>query len=440
MDAVAQSTLQMRWMLKAGAVVFRFLGPDNTAMFDGLKGWTAVQRKVVVASFLGWTLDAFDFFLLVFVIKDVAREFGTTRDTVAWALMLTLALRPVGAFVFGRLADRFGRRPILMLDVALYSLMGLASALAPNLVAFLIVRALFGVAMGGEWGIGASLTMESVNPKARGLVSGLLQSGYPTGYLLASVVYALLYDSVGWRGMFVIGFVPALLVLYIRRHVPESPAWHARRARAVPILQTLRRHWALAVYAIALMTAFNFFSHGTQDLYPNFLQSTYHFNARTTGTIAIVYNIGAILGGWTFGIWSQRVGRRRAMIVAALLAIPLTYVWIFSASAVTLAAGAFLMQFCVQGAWGAVPAYLIEVSPPEARATFPGTVYQIGNFIASSNAVLQTWMATRQGGNFRVPLAAVVLAAAVSITLLAWLGRQTRGVESALSSDPLLDS
>src|SRR5580658_3051838 len=254
MDAVAQSTLQMRWMLKAGAVVFRFLGPDNTAMFDGLKGWTAVQRKVVVASFLGWTLDAFDFFLLVFVLDDVARDFGTTRGAVAWAVTLTLALRPVGAFIFGRLADRFGRRPILMLDVALYSLMGLASALAPNLVAFLIVRALFGVAMGGEWGIGASLTMESVKPQARGLVSGLLQSGYPTGYLLASLVFALLYDRLGWRGMFVIGFLPALLVLYIRRHVPESPTWQGKRAQSGSILRTLRQHWRLALYAILLMT------------------------------------------------------------------------------------------------------------------------------------------------------------------------------------------
>jgi SHS family lactate transporter-like MFS transporter len=401
-------------------------------MFEALKGWTAVQRKVVVASFLGWTLDAFDFFLLVFVIKDVARDFGTTRETVAWALTLTLAMRPLGAFVFGRLADRFGRRPILMLDVALYSVMGLASALAPNLATFLVVRALFGVAMGGEWGIGASLTMESVNPKARGLVSGLLQSGYPSGYLVASVVYWLLYDAVGWRGMFVVGFVPALLVLYIRRHVPESPAWKAKPVHAVSIATTLMRHWQLALFAIVLMTAFNFFSHGTQDLYPTFLQSSLHYNAHTTGTIAIVYNIGAILGGWTFGMWSQRIGRRHAMMIAALLAIPVTYVWVFSSGVVLLAAGAFLMQFCVQGAWGVVPAYLMEVSPPEARATFPGTMYQIGNFIASSNALLQTWLAAEQGGNYRVALASVVLAAAVSIALLAAFGREARSVEASL--------
>jgi SHS family lactate transporter-like MFS transporter len=402
-------------------------------MFDALKGWTPVQRKVVAASFLGWTLDAFDYFLLVFVIDDVAREFGSTHQSVAWALTLTLAMRPLGAFVFGRLADRFGRRPILMLDVALYSLLGLASALAPSLTAFLIIRALFGVAMGGEWGIGASLTMESVNPKARGLVSGLLQSGYPTGYLLASLVFALLYSVVGWRGMFAIGFLPAILVLYIRRHVPESPAWQPGLVRSTPILQTLRRHWLLALYAIVLMTAFNFFSHGTQDIYPTFLRDAHHFNAHVTGSIAIVYNIGAILGGWTFGMWSQRIGRRRTMIIAALLAIPVTYVWAYSSGAVLLAAGAFLMQFCVQGAWGVVPAYLIEVSPPEARATFPGTVYQFGNFIASSNALIQTWFAAQQGGNYRLALAAVALAAAVAIALLARFGPEARGVAAPLT-------
>ena len=299
-------------------------------MFDALQGWTSVQRKVVVASFLGWTLDAFDFFLLVFVIDDVAHEFGITHQAVAWALTLTLAMRPLGAFLFGRLADRFGRRPILMLDVALYSLMGLASALAPNLIAFLIVRALFGVAMGGEWGIGASLTMESVKPEARGLVSGLLQSGYPTGYLVASIVYATLYTH-HRVARHVRRRLPARLAGAV---YPSSRAGVARLAagygpqrfnseNAGPALAT-------CILCVVLMTAFNFLSHGTQDLYPTFLKSTYHFAARTTGTIAIVYNIGAILGGWTFGMWSQRIGRRRAMVIAALLAIPVTYLWAYS--------------------------------------------------------------------------------------------------------------
>jgi SHS family lactate transporter-like MFS transporter len=397
-------------------------------MLQALRGWTPVQKKVVAASFLGWMLDAFDFFLLVFVLKDVAREFGVERQVVAWAITLTLALRPIGAFIFGRLADRFGRRPILMLDVALYSLMAFASAFAPNLTAFLVIRALFGVAMGGEWGIGASLTMETVKPEARGLVSGILQSGYPTGYLIASLVYAAFYDVIGWRGMFMIGLLPALLVLYIRRHVPESPGWNRERARAETVLETLRKHWRLALYAIVLMTAFNFFSHGTQDIYPTFLQVQHGFDAHATGTIAIIYNVGAILGGWTFGLWSQRLGRRRAIVVAALLAIPVTYLWAFSTTMSMLALGAFLIQFCVQGAWGVIPAHLIELSPPNARATFPGTVYQLGNLIASSNAVLQTSIAARHAENYGVALASVAVTAALVIAVLASLGREARDI------------
>ena len=393
-------------------------------MLRALQGWTPAQKKVVLASFLGWMLDAFDFFLLVFVLKDVAREFGAERQEVAWAITLTLALRPVGAFVFGRLADRYGRRPILMLDVALYSVAGFATAFAPSLTAFLVIRAVFGVAMGGEWGIGASLTMETVKPEARGLVSGILQSGYPTGYLLASVVYAALYDVIGWRGMFMISLVPALLVLYIRRHVPESPSWNRERARAETVFQTLRKHWQLALYAIVLMTAFNFFSHGTQDIYPTFLQVQHGFDAHTTGTIAVIYNVGAILGGWTFGLWSQRLGRRRAIAVAALLAVPVTYLWAFSTTFALLASGAFLMQFCVQGAWGVVPAYLTELSPPNVRASFPGTVYQLGNLLASSNAVLQTSIAAGHAQKYGTALASVAVISALVIAALIGLGRE----------------
>jgi SHS family lactate transporter-like MFS transporter len=400
-------------------------------MLQALKGWSPVQKKVVVASFLGWMLDAFDFFLLVFVLKDVAKEFGVERQAVAWAITLTLALRPVGAFVFGRLADRFGRRPILMVDVGLYSLLGFATAFAPNITAFLVIRALFGVAMGGEWGIGASLTMETVKPEARGLVSGILQSGYPTGYLIASVVYAQFYDVMGWRGMFMLSLLPAMLVLYVRRHVPESPAWKPERGHTESIGETLSKHWRLALYAIVLMTAFNFFSHGTQDIYPTFLQVQHGFDAHTAGTIAIIYNIGAILGGWVFGVWSQTLGRRRTIVIAALLSIPVAYLWAFSTTFATLATGAFLIQFCVQGAWGVIPAHLNELSPPNARATFPGTVYQLGNLIASSNAVLQTSIAARHGENYGVALASVAVAAAVVIVVLTSIGREARDVQMA---------
>ncbi|HEY5336875.1 MAG TPA: MFS transporter, partial [Rhizomicrobium sp.] len=309
------------------------------AIADAFKGWTSAQKHVVAASYLGWTLDAFDFFLLVFVLKDVAHEFGVGNEAVALAITLTLAMRPVGAFIFGRLADRFGRRPVLMADVGIYSVLGLATAFAPNLISFIVIRALFGVAMGGEWGIGASLTMETVKPESRGFVSGLLQSGYPSGYLIASVVYALLYNHIGWRGMFMVGVIPALLILYIRRHVPESPGWKVEHAR-VSTFQVIKKHWTLALYAMLLMTAFNFFSHGTQDIYPTFLQVQHHFGPATVGSIAVIYNIGAIIGGWTFGAISQSFGRRRTMIAGALLAIPVTYLWAFSETAMMLTIGA----------------------------------------------------------------------------------------------------
>jgi SHS family lactate transporter-like MFS transporter len=399
------------------------------SLLDALRNWTPAQKKVVIASFLGWMLDAFDFFLLVFVIKDVATEFGVGKKEVAFAVTLTLACRPLGAYIFGRLADRFGRRPVLMIDVALYSLFGLLTAFAPNLTAFLIIRALFGIAMGGEWGIGASLTMESIKPEARGAISGLLQSGYPTGYLLASVLYATLFDTIGWRGMFMVGALPAILVLYIRRHVPESPAWSADRARTSNIFTVLRRHWRLAVYCILLMTAFNFFSHGTQDLYPTFLQVQHHFDAHATGTMAIIYNIGAIAGGWIFGTWSQAWGRRRTIIIMALASVPVVYLWAYSTTFLGLAAGAFLMQLCVQGAWGVIPAHLNELSPAGARATFPGTIYQLGNLIASSNAVLQASIAAERGENYAFALASVAVAAAVAIAMLAAMGREARDAQ-----------
>jgi len=402
-------------------------------MLDAMKGWSSAQKHVVAASFLGWTLDAFDFFLMVFVIKDVAHEFGAGKSDIAWATTLTLALRPLGAFIFGRLADRFGRRPVLMADVALYSLLGAATAFSPNLIGFLVVRALFGIAMGGEWGIGASLTMETVNPQARGLVSGLLQSGYPTGYLLASIVYRNFYDILHWRGMFLVGIAPALLILYIRRHVPESPGWSRAHAETGTVFNVLRKHWALALYAIALMTAFNFFSHGTQDAYPTFLQVQHKFDAHTTGNIAIVYNIGAILGGWTFGIWSQSFGRRRTIIVASLLAIPVAWLWAYSQTATMLAFGAFLMQFFVQGAWGVIPAHLNELSPADARGTFPGTVYQLGNFIASYNLVLQTRIAAARGEDYSLALAGIAVCAALVIALLTALGREARDTALAKS-------
>jgi MFS transporter, SHS family, lactate transporter len=389
------------------------------------------QRHVVAATYLGWMLDAFDFFIMVFVLRDIAETFSTTVTTVTVAITLTLAMRALGAWIFGRLADRFGRRPTLIANILMYSLLELATGFSPNLTVFFILRALFGIAMGGEWGIGASLAMESVPVGWRGPISGLLQAGYPSGYLLASIVYWIAFPLVGWRGMFVIGALPALLVLYIRRTVPESPDWVARRAAGhhPSIWEVLRQNVGLTVYVVVLMTAFNFFSHGTQDLYPTFLQVQHKFSTGTVATIAIIYNIGAILAGIGFGSVSQRIGRRTAIVIATVAAIPIIPLWAFAASPAALGLGAFLMQICVQGAWGVIPAHLNELSPPEIRATFPGVTYQLGNLLAAANATIQSAIAAGLGGNYSWPLAGVAGICAVIIAIMIGFGREARDVK-----------
>lgn len=402
--------------------------------------WTSEQRNVTIAAYLGWTLDAFDFFLMVFVFKDIAAEFHTKIPVVASALTLTLAMRPVGALIFGRLADKFGRRPTLMVNIACYSVLELLSGFAPNLATLLVLRALFGIAMGGEWGVGSALTMETIPARARGPVSGLLQAGYPSGYLLASIVFGVLYQYVGWRGMFFVGVAPALLVLYIRRSVPESPAWKTMEQRKHDrpgLIATLQANWKLSVYAIILMTAFNFFSHGTQDLYPTFLREQHHFDPHTVSLIAIVLNIGAILGGLFFGTISERIGRRRAICIAALIALPVLPLWAFSSGAVALAIGAFLMQISVQGAWGVIPVYLNEISPDEIRATFPGFVYQLGNLIASVNATTQASFAASNGNNYALALAVVAGTASVVIAIFILFGRERRGIDMTRSAEEI---
>jgi SHS family lactate transporter-like MFS transporter len=389
------------------------------------KNWTRDQKHVVIASYLGWTLDAFDFFLLTFVVTDIAKEFGSDVPSVATAIALTLALRPVGAFLFGRLADRFGRKPVLLIDVLLYAFLAFASAFSPNLFVFLILRSLFGVAMGGEWGIGASLTMETVRPESRGFVSGILQVGYPSGYLLASIAYYLLFPHFGWRGLFMAGLLPALLVLYIRRNVAESPGWNQERAKASRIFDVLRRHWQLALYAVLLMTCLNLLSHGTQDMYPTFLKVDHGFKPAEVSATLIFANIGAILGSISLGILSQRFGRRRVLIAGALLSLPIVPIWAFSQNPLLLAFGAFAIQFMVQGSWAVIPAHLNELSPTEARGTFPGVVYQLGNFFASYNSRLQAQLAIGYG-SYAFALASVAGVAALTTAFFAGIGQEAK--------------
>ncbi|WP_250538236.1 MULTISPECIES: MFS transporter [unclassified Caballeronia] len=397
--------------------------------------WTREQRNVTIAAYLGWTLDAFDFFLMVFVLKDIAAEFNTKIPDVAFAITLTLAMRPLGALLFGRLADKFGRRPTLMINIACYSLIELLSGLSPNLTTLLILRALFGIAMGGEWGVGSALTMETVPTAARGVVSGLLQAGYPSGYLLASIAFGVVYPFVGWRGMFFIGVAPALLVMYVRAHVPESPAWRAMEKRPRPgLIATLKRNWTLSLYAIVLMTAFNFFSHGTQDLYPTFLREQHHFDPHTVSLITITLNVGAIVGGLFFGALSEKIGRRVTIFIAALIALPVLYLWAFSTTPLMLAIGAFLMQISVQGAWGVIPVHLNEISPDEIRATFPGLVYQLGNLLAAVNATMQASLAASHGNNYGMAMAIVAGVVAVVIAGLIFFSHERRGIDMTRSA------
>ena len=414
----------------------------------------AARRSAVAAAYLAWTLDALDYFLVVFVLSRIAHDFGTEVKDVTFALFLTLAFRPLGALLFGRIADHFGRRPALMASVVAYSVMEFASALSPSLAIFLALRALFGIGMGGAWGVGASLAFESIPVRHRGTVSGLLQSGYPTGYLLAAVVFGLLVPAIGWRGMLVVGTAPALLSWFILAKVEESPTWlQARRARTAPrspsaaetgsgaipdgrsgasMLAILGRHWSLTLYAIVLMTAFNFFSHGTQDLYPTFLGSQRGLSTGAISRIAILYNLGAMCGGIAFGRLSSRIGRRKTIALAAVLSLPALPFWAYSTSTPAIAAAAFVMQFMVQGSWGVVPVHLNELSPEGVRATFPGVVYQLGNLLAAANAPLQAYLAVWRGGtahpDYAFALTLICVAVIPILILLALLGPERRDI------------
>lgn len=399
---------------------------------------TPVQRNTFIACFLGWSLDAFDFFILTFCVSAIATQFQAKVSAVAEAIFLTLAMRPVGAFLFGVMADRYGRRLTLMVDIIAYSVFELASAFAPSLKALLIMRALFGIAMGGEWGVGAALAFETLPAEGRGFFSGLLQEGYAVGYLVAALVYRTVFPFVGWRGMFIVGALPAFLVIYIRTKVDESPAWlqgKVSRETESRLGKGILTYVGTFTFLIVLMFAFNSFSHGTQDLYPTFLQKDHHFTPQTVGLIAIIANVGALLGGILFGTWSEKIGRRRAIVIAALLAIPMIRLWAYSHSVPMLALGGFAMQFMVQGAWGVIPAHLNELSPSAVRGTFPGFAYQIGNLLSSRNVVIQAKLAEqRYGGVFAPVLAWTVLIIATLVALVTWLGRERRGADMSNTS------
>ena len=386
----------------------------------------ANQRNALIAGFLGWTLDAFDFFILTYVLNDVARDFHRSRPDIALTLTASLAMRPLGALIFGLLADRFGRRLPLMLDIVFYSIIEVLSGLAPGYRSFMILRLLYGIGMGGEWGVGASLALESVPARWRGVVSGLLQEGYALGNLLAAVAYFTIYPHFGWRAMFFIGGLPALLSLFVRAKVKESAAWQASRTDWKTYWMIVRSNWRRFLYLVVLMTMLNSMSHGTQDLYPTFLSKTRGFNPHWTAIISMVAMLGAICGGLAFGAYSDRAGRRRAMITAALLGVAAIPLWILSPTTALLVAGGFIMQFMVQGAWGVIPAHINELSPGQLRGFFPGFAYQLGVLCASTISYIEPVL----GERFSYTQSMGILAAAVlSIgALVIYLGPEAKGV------------
>jgi SHS family lactate transporter-like MFS transporter len=401
---------------------------NSSAMNSDSSGKTKITgtHHAVLAGYLGWTLDAFDFFIVVFLFDTLARQFGVSKKEIVLTTTATLAMRPVGALLFGLLADRYGRRIPLMANVIYFSLIELLCGFAPNFTVFFILRALFGIGMGGEWGVGASLAMEAAPRKWRGILSGVLQGGYPMGYLLAAMATRFLLPHWGWRSMFWIGALPALLALYIRAKVPESEAWKEHKpAHTREVLRVVGSHWKRFGYLVVLMTFMMFLSHGVQDLYPDFLQEVHRATAAMRANIAIIYNIGAVLGAIVFGQFSQRAGRRKAMMMALALALASIPLWAFSPTLGMLTIGAFAMNLAVQGAWGIIPVHLNELAADSARGLMPGLSYQLGILFASPTNSVQFALSRRVGYPWAIAGFEIVTIGVLAVLL--WFGAEDHG-------------
>ena len=408
---------------------------------------TPDQRNSFIAAQLGWTMDAFDYFIVVLVYADIAKTFDISKTQVAFLTTATLFMRPVGALLFGLWADRVGRRIPLMVDVTFYSIVGFLCAFAPSFTVLLILRLLYGFGMGGEWGLGAALAMEKIPVERRGFFSGLLQEGYSFGYLLATLASLLVLDGLGlsWRWLFGLSIIPAMITLLIRTRVTESEVWQASRdrmrtsstkVRDILLNPAIVRRF---VYLVLLMTAFNWMSHGTQDIFPTFLSAAHNGGAglstQTARWIAVIYNVGAIIGGLVFGTLSQRFGRRYTIVFCAVLGLPIVPLFAFSRTAAMLCLGAFLMQLMVQGAWGVIPAHLTEMSPDAIRGFYPGVTYQLGNLLAAFNLPIQEHLA--EGHGYPFALAATIVPVLIAVAVLTLAGKDATAIpfgtaESAL--------
>ncbi|MGU3291480.1 MFS transporter [Williamsia sp. M5A3_1d] len=405
------------------------------------------QRSAFAASYLGWMMDAFDYFILVLVYKEIADDFGVSLDKMAYLTTVTLVMRPVGAYLFGIWADKIGRRTPLIVDVCLYSVIGFLCAFAPNYWVLFVLRLLYGIGMGGEWGLGAALSMEKVPAHRRGFFSGILQGGYAGGYLLASVAFLVVNSWLGlsWRYLFALSILPAFVSLIIRLNVRESEVWVNTKAlleknktsvRTVFLNPKVLRRF---VFLVILMAAFNFLSHGTQDLYPTFLKSDENrgagLDATTATWIAVVYNVGAIIGGFVLGWASDRIGRKGAILVGAVLTLPIIPIFAYSTTAGMLCLGSFLIQAATQGAWASVPAHLSEMSPNAIRGFYPGVTYQLGNVIAALNLPIQQHLSERWG--YPMALSVTVAIAAVAVAVLTLVGTQATAIDFTSETEPV---
>ena len=391
---------------------------------------TADQRNAFLASFLGWTMDAYDYFIVVLVYADIAKDFHVSLTKMAFLTTATLLMRPVGAVIFGVWADRKGRRLPLLVDVTFYSLVGFACAFAPSYGPLLALRLLYGIGMGGEWGLGAALAMEKIPVARRGFFSGVLQQGYAVGYLLAALTYLAIthFTTWGWRGLFAFSLLPAMISLTLRTRLKESEVWEKVKLTSRKPSEVMRHPAVLRRfgYLVLLMTAFNWMSHGTQDIYPTFLKTGLHFSSNTALSVAIIYNIGALLGGSIVGTASQHIGRRRAIVFAAGLGLPIVPLFAYSHALGLICLGSFLMQMCVQGAWGVIPVHLSELSPDEIRGFYPGVTYQLGNLLAAFNLPIQQHLAATHGYSFAITVTIVpVLLAVIALTML---GTEAKGI------------
>ncbi len=387
---------------------------------------TSDRWHAMSAGFLGWTLDAFDFFVVIFLFDTLAAHFHVSKADIVLTVTATLAMRPVGALLFGMMADRYGRRRPLMANVLFFATIEFLCGFAPNFTVFFILRMLFGIGMGGEWGVGASLAMEHAPVRWRGVLSGILQSGYPIGYLLAAVAARLVLPNFGWRAMFWVGGIPALLALYIRTKVPESEAWQQHRvARTIDGPRIALRHWRLSLYLIGLMFLMNCLSHGTQDLYPDFLKHAHGVAANTVAYVAMFYNVGAVVGAIIFGLLSERIGRRYSMLCALVVALAIMPAWAFGTTLAVLAIGAFVMQMGVQGAWGIIPVHLNELSPDSVRGLLPGFTYQVGILLASPTPIVEHALLKRVGYAWALTAFELCVIAALSVVLI--FGKENRG-------------